>query len=143
MIHKLEEGAGARYIKFAALVLLVLGLVVLFNWRCYKNFGTAEAMDAAQVGRNLSEGKGFTTRFVRPFSVYLLTNHAGVKGLVQPDGTRPDASQLKGMHPDLANPPVYPALLSGLWKIAPSWWAIQPSILQELSGSWRIVHGSV
>lgn len=124
LIHKLEEGAGARYIKLGAIVLLVMGLVVGYNWRCFRNLGNPEAMDAAQVGRNLSEGKGFSTLFVRPFSVYLLTNHAGMK-LVSSTGDRPeDVAQLKKMHPDLSNPPLYPLLLAGLWKVVPAWWAI-------------------
>jgi 4-amino-4-deoxy-L-arabinose transferase-like glycosyltransferase len=124
LIHKLEEGAGARYIKLGALALLVVGLVLGYNWRCFRNLGTLEAMDAAQVGRNLSEGKGFSTLFVRPFSIYLLTNHAGLNPMARTNERPVDVAQLKGMHPDLANPPLYPLLLAGLWKVAPAWWAI-------------------
>ena len=32
-------------------------------------------MDAAQVARNVAEGKGFSTHFIRPFSVYLIEKH--------------------------------------------------------------------
>jgi len=124
LIHKLEEGSGARYIKIGALALLVTGLVVGYNWRCFRNLNTIEAMDAAQVGRNLSEGKGFTTHFVRPMSIYLLTNQAGLKPVATTEGRPADPARLKGMHPDLANPPLYPLLLAGLWKVAPAWWGI-------------------
>lgn len=124
LIHKLEEGTGARYIKIGALVLLLAGLAVGYNWRCFRNLSTAEAMDAAQVGRNLSEGQGFTTDFVRPLSVYLLTNHAGLKPLPAGEPLPSDLAQLKHAHPDLANPPFYPLLLAGLWKVAPAYWTI-------------------
>ena len=43
-----------------------------YNWRAFKNMGSQEAMDGAQVARNLSQGKGFTTLFIRPFSLYLV-----------------------------------------------------------------------
>ena len=47
-------------------------LLVGYNWRSFRNLGTQEAMDAAQVARNLAEGRGFTTQFIRPFSIYLV-----------------------------------------------------------------------
>ena len=124
LIHKLEEGTGARYIKLGAIVLLVLGLVVGYNWRCFRNLNNIEAMDAAQVGRNLSEGKGFSTLLVRPFSIYLLTNTAGIKPVLNTNEPPADTAQLRGLHPDLANPPLYPLLLAAWWKILPGWYAI-------------------
>ena len=33
---------------------------------------TQEAMDAAQLARNIAQGKGYTTLFIRPFSMYLV-----------------------------------------------------------------------
>lgn len=124
LIHKLEEGSGARYIKIGALILLVAGLIVGYNWRCFRNLNNIEAMDAAQVARNVSEGKGFSTYFVRPMSVYLLTNHARLAPVTTPDDQPKDTARLKSMHPDLANPPLYPLLLAGFWKVAPAWWGI-------------------
>lgn len=117
-IHKFEQGGGrGPRIIFVALVvcLLLLG----YNWRGYRNFGTQEAMDAAQVGRNLAEGQGFTTHFVRPFSIYLVKQHNQDSMKPAADGKIPDYAQLEGMHPDLANAPFYPAVLAGLMKVLP------------------------
>ena len=33
---------------------------------------TPEGMDAAQLARNIAEGRGYTTLFVRPFSLFLV-----------------------------------------------------------------------
>jgi 4-amino-4-deoxy-L-arabinose transferase-like glycosyltransferase len=110
-IHKLEIGGGTRFVRLTLVILAVLMLGVGYNWRAYKNMSTQEAMDAAQVGRNLSQGKGFTTLYVRPFSIFLLKRHARA--------TQGDPAKLKGMHPDLANPPVYPIVLAGLMKVLP------------------------
>ena len=118
LVHKFEEKGGAG--KRLAFVVLLTGIVMLcYNWRAYRNMGSQEAMDAAQVGRNLSEGKGFSTDFIRPFSVYLVMKHNRDRLVASETNSRPDFAQLKGMHPDLANPPVYPLVLGGLMKVLP------------------------
>lgn len=107
-IHKLEEGGGTRVVKVVAALLGLIALAVAYNFREFRGFSTIEAMDYAQVARNVSKGAGFTTSFVRPLSIHLIeTRHS-------------DTNSLKGSHPDLANPPVYPFLLSTVLKILPA-----------------------
>jgi hypothetical protein len=109
IIHKLEVGGGRGFLRYGLFVLAVLMLGVVYNWRSFRNMGSQEAMDAAQLARNISEGKGYNTLFIRPFSMYLLKRHSP---------TEKDAVHLKSPHPDLANPPVYPVVLAGLLKVA-------------------------
>jgi hypothetical protein len=118
LIHRFEQGGGrAPRIVFAV---LVIGILMLgYNWRGFRNLGTQEAMDAAQVGRNLAEGRGFTTQFVRPISIYLVKKHNQDRMQPTAEDTSPDYAQLEGLHPDLANPPVYPLVLAGLMKVLP------------------------
>ena len=54
LIHKLEVGAGSRYLRIVALVLGVVGLAFLYDIRAYRNLAAPEAMDAAQLARNIS-----------------------------------------------------------------------------------------
>jgi hypothetical protein len=118
VIHKIETGVGPRLFRIGAAVLLVVLLTVGYGFRGFKNMSCQEAMDAAQVGRNLSQGKGFTTLFIRPLSMYLLKKHAlDANGGVTPANA--DLTQIRGRHPDLANPPVYPLLLAGVMKVLP------------------------
>ena len=124
IIHRLEEGAGARFVKLAVLVMAVSSLFVGYNWRAYRNLGSMEAMDAAQVARNLSEGNGFSTLFIRPLSIYLITNHNAGRTIVSSATGTSDPAMLKQPHPDLANPPVYPLVLAGLMKVLPFNWEI-------------------
>ena len=98
IIHKLEVGAGMRYLRAGLSILALVMLIVGYNWRAFRNLSSQEAMDAAQVGRNLAQGKGFSTQFIRPFSIYLLRNHNA-------DKAPSDPARLKSDHPDLANPP--------------------------------------
>ena len=79
LIHKLEVGPWFRYIKFSLPCLALVLLVVGYNWRSFRNMGTQEAMDAAQVARNVSEGKGYTTLNIRPLSIYLVKTRREAK----------------------------------------------------------------
>lgn len=118
-VHKFEEKGGGG-MRLVFVVLLVGMLVVCYNWRGFRNLNNQEAMDAAQVARNLATGHGFTTHFIRPFSLTLVKNHNQDRSLTTDTNERPDFAQLKDvMHPDLANPPVYPLFLAGAMKVLP------------------------
>lgn len=108
LIHTMEEGRGARVIIFVTALLAFVALALFYDMRCFKNFSAPEAMDASQVARNIAEGRGYTTRYIRPFSMHLLREH------------RSDRDPLvTEEHPDLANPPVYPTILAGYMKATP------------------------
>ena len=119
LVHKLEVGGGMRYLRVGLAVLAVVLLVVGYNWRGFKNMATQEAMDAAQLARNIAQGKGYTTLFIRPFSMHLVKNRTLERQGPPEVGKVADLAQIKGMHPDLANPPVYPVVLAGLMKVLP------------------------
>src|SRR5690242_15286251 len=94
-----EVGESTRRGKVGVALLAFLAFAVVYDLRHFKNFATAEAMDAAQVAHNIARGKGFTTEFVRPLSFYLLRKH-------QQETKEANAARfLRGNHPDLANPP--------------------------------------
>jgi hypothetical protein len=119
LLHKLEVGGGMRYLRVALAVLAVVLLIVGYNLRAFRNMSTPEAMDAAQLARNLAHGKGYTTLFIRPFSMFLVKKHNLRTQVAQQPGKVADLAQIRGMHPDLANPPVYPVVLAALMKVLP------------------------
>src|ERR1035441_9537681 len=82
LLHKIEVGGGKRYFRIGFAVLAVVVLLGLYNLRAYRNMGTQEAMDAAQLARNIAQGKGYSTLFVRPFSMHLVTKRNREKGRV-------------------------------------------------------------
>ncbi|MFA6546196.1 MAG: hypothetical protein WCS99_17385 [Limisphaerales bacterium] len=106
MIHSFEEGAGARVVKWVGFIAAVIALAVAYDLRAYRNFSNPDAMDAAQLARNIAEGKGFTTQFIRPASLYFA-------------GQKTGAGSLTNAHPDLANAPAYPALLAAAMRVLP------------------------
>jgi len=117
-IHKLEVGTGARALRLIALSLAVLGLGIWYDIHAWRNFSSPEAMDSAQLARNISDGKGYTTLFIRPFSLYLVQSHNEAK-FSGNTNVGFDFARVKTMHPDLANAPVYPFVLAGLMKAIP------------------------
>jgi hypothetical protein len=107
-IHRLEVGGGARWVRWIAVIVGFIALAAIYNGLCFRNMTNPAAMDAAQVGRNLAEGRGYDTFNIRSLGIWLLQEHRADKSALLKDG-----------HPDLANPPVYPLLLSGLLRLTP------------------------
>jgi hypothetical protein len=123
IIHQFEEGAGRQWLVRAVAGLALLTLLFLYDFREFKNLATEEAMDAAQLARNIAEGKGFTTDCIRPFSMYLLKQKQMAD---QKPGQ--DVYRLREPHPDIANPPLYPLLLAGWMKVMPFRYEIDPNV---------------
>jgi len=130
VIYKYELGAAGASSKYAAAVIAMIGLAVWYDTTAFRNLSTQEGMDAAQLARKLSEGKGFATDFIRPFSLGLLRKHSlAQRPAAAPRAIGPtnaaatvatlDVCRLNQLHPDLANPPLYPLLLAGALKLMP------------------------
>ncbi len=119
ILHRIEVGGGMRFVRRGLAALGIILLVVGYNFRAFKNMATQEGMDAAQLARNIAQGKGYSTLFIRPFSMFLVKRHNLEKHGAPQVGKVADLSEIKGMHPDLANPPVYPVVLAGLMKVLP------------------------
>lgn len=110
-IHKLEVGEGRRYLPILTGILIFVAVLLMYNLRESSSFASVEAMDAAQIARNLADGKGFSTHFIRPLSLKLVEEN-------RPE-EREDPMLLEGNHPDLANAPLWPALLAIAMKTLP------------------------
>ncbi len=117
LIHKLETGRGV--LRLVVIILLVGVVCGLYDLRCFRNMAAPDAMDAAQLARNIARGHGYTTESIRPFSIHLLREKAD-------DPSGKDPARIIGPHPDLANAPVYPVMLAGLMKVAPFRFEIPP-----------------
>src|SRR4051812_28293226 len=106
LIHKLEGTQGLRTLKLLIFVLGCASLLIAYDVRCARNMNAPTAMDAAQLARNIAQGRGYTTDCIRPLSIYLIKkqNH---------DASDKDPARLNRNHPDISNPPVYPIVLAG------------------------------
>ena len=118
-LHRLGTGRGMRFFRVSLAAMAVVVLIGGYNWLAFRNLATQEALDAAQVGRNIAQGRGYTTLFIRPLSMFLVKKHNLETRGVSPAGKVADLAEIRSMHPDLANPPVYPVVLACLMKVLP------------------------
>ena len=131
-IHKYEVGAGRKLVMRLVGLLAMIALAIFYNLAAFQNMFSPEGMDAAQLARNISEGKGFTTDCIRPLSLHLIyqraTNVMAASERPTTTNALPSAleqtwiDRLQVRHPDLANPPLYPLLLAGALKLNPYGW---------------------
>ena len=119
LIHILDVGAGSRVVRVLMIMTIFCGRCLWADLRDYQNFSTPEAMDSAQLARNISEGRGYTTDFIRPLSLFLVKRWNEARSAGKPAAPNADFARLETGHPDLANTPVYPLLLAGLMKVLP------------------------
>lgn len=105
-IHSMEEGGGAKVLKAFLGVLAFVFAVLLYNVREFQNLGTQEAMEQAQLARNIAQGKGYVTDVIRPLDLFVLQQHQ-----------KSDKLTVTLPQPDLANAPAYPWLLAQWMKL--------------------------
>jgi hypothetical protein len=113
LITEMESTAGRRLLWAFACCLALAGLVIWYDIWSYRGFSAPEAMDTAQVARNLADGHGYATQCIVPLRFYLMKS----KGQVV-IATQTALGQRGGYYADLGNPPVYPTVLAGLMKLA-------------------------
>ena len=71
-MHWLEIGAGARWIRLAAILAGTFGLSLLVAWKQFHGPASEATLRQADVGRQLANGHGFTTLVNFPQSVAVL-----------------------------------------------------------------------
>ena len=103
-VWHVELGRGKRVVLWVLVGLVAVALALVYAALQFRGLEQREAMDMAQLARNLARGEGYTTSLIRPLSLWQLREFA------------PDHKQRLMDHPDLINPPVYPAVLAGVFK---------------------------
>jgi hypothetical protein len=71
MVHLLEAGELAVWIKRAAAAIAIIALA-LFYISNFRGLATSQAMDQAQIGREIASGHGWRTNFIRPRALGML-----------------------------------------------------------------------
>ena len=100
LVYNVEVGLGLRIVQGVLYAFLIGILMVGFTAKRFAGLKDAEAMDQAQLARNLMEKHQLVTQNIRPASMWYLI-----------ENSRQHAPQME-QHPDIVNEPLYPALLS-------------------------------
>lgn len=104
-VHWLELGTGARWTRRLA---VVLGVLILSVWIAYKQFHgpqTETTLAQAVVGRQLADGRGYTTLVNYPQSAAWVQNHRG--------------RWTDAPFPELHSAPLYPIAIAATLKLLP------------------------
>ena len=100
LVYNVEVGSGLRLIRGSLYILGLLSVMLLFTATHFRGLKEAEAMEYAQLGRNLLQTHRLQTQVIRPASIWYLI-----------ENSRAHNPQMQA-HPDIIHPPLYPALLA-------------------------------
>jgi hypothetical protein len=106
LIHWLERGPGARWIRMGALLVCGFALSCLVAWRQFHGAATEMTLAQADLGRQVAAGEGFTTHVNYPQAVAFL----GARG-VHFDSARP--------YPEVYQAPLYALVIAGALRLLP------------------------
>ncbi len=80
-IHSLEQGNLAPFIRGLVIAVVIVAVALgLLGWK-FRGFAAPEAMDQAQVAREISRGHGWSTQFIRPLAVWQIEKNLGTQAL--------------------------------------------------------------
>lgn len=100
MVYNIEVGIGMRLIRRILYVFFVVAIMLLYTATQFRGLDNAQAMDMAQLGRNVAAGAGYKTLSIRPLSIWMMTSKQVSYDL------------RSRYHPDPLNPPLYPLMLA-------------------------------
>ena len=118
-IHWLEIGAGARWLRLAAVLAVSLALSLRVAWTQFRGPLTEATLIQADMGRQLANGQGFTTK----------VNYPQTAAVMLARGVRFEADRL---YPELHHAPLYSLAIAAALRVVPagvreSWFAAAPA----------------
>ena len=127
LVYNMDVGIGLRLIKLGLYLLFVLIVMLLYTATQFRGLKQAEAMDYAQLGRNLMQQKQMITQCVRPLSMWYLI-----------EKSRHHDSRINN-HPDILHPPLYPTLLAAGFKISRAPFVTEKPVSVFPAEQWVII----
>jgi hypothetical protein len=120
LIFRLDVGADLGPFRLFVFSVVVLMVILLYTGTQFYGLHDAEVMDAGQLARNLSRGRGYVTQNIRPLEIWYL-NSIG----------RPPLDPKANTQPELWSPPVYPMVLSMVFGVL-------PPDFEVVNGAWTL-----
>ncbi|HRI81207.1 MAG TPA: hypothetical protein PLF88_02130 [Opitutaceae bacterium] len=107
LIHWLELGGGARWVRLAAVLLLTLLVSLRVAWTQFQGPASEAVLVQADVGRQLARGEGFTTQ----------VNYPQTAAVLEKRGQGFDAKQA---YPELHQAPLYSLVIAAGLAVLPA-----------------------
>src|SRR3954452_17512866 len=106
LIHWLEIGGGARWIRVGALLAATVALSLLISWRQFHGPNSEPTLAQADTGRQIAAGAGFSTLVNFPQSAAVLKQRG-----IRFDPQRP--------YPELHQAPLYSVVIAAGLRLLP------------------------
>jgi 4-amino-4-deoxy-L-arabinose transferase-like glycosyltransferase len=73
-VRDIDAGRTAQVLKIGMFSVVLIGMTLLYFMVQFKGLANENAMDQAQIARSLVSGEGFTTRYIRPLAIRVLSD---------------------------------------------------------------------
>jgi len=107
VVYSIDTGTGLKIIRTTLYSLTVIVLLMLYTATQFRGLTSEEAMDYAQLGRNMSLNNGMVTKCVRPLSMWKISERTE------------NQNPMIGNHPDLYHPQPTPPYSPLVLKFSP------------------------
>ena len=69
VLHAFEQGKLAKWVLRIVICVVLVGLALFWLLNKFNGFSVPDAMDQAQIARQIASGEGFTTKYARPLAL--------------------------------------------------------------------------
>jgi hypothetical protein len=104
VVNALETGRGRQIILGVLVGAITLGSLFVHGKHTFRGLSEPEAMEHAQLARNLARGNGFRTQCLRPVDFWYTRTKAGKE-------------YAANSYPDIRSAPGFPVLLAGVFSV--------------------------
>jgi hypothetical protein len=105
LVYQMDAGTGRKVVQAVLFALFAVAMATLYTFSNFQGLRDARAMDEAQLARNHALRGQLVTQSVVPLSIGRLA------------ARNPVGAGAVREHPDLLHPPVWPVMLSGIFRI--------------------------
>lgn len=84
-LHAFDQGRASLWIRRVIVTVLMVLIAVMWFALKFNGFSVPEAMDQAQIGRQIAQGKGYTTLYARPLAMHLGLARTGQMTVPMPE----------------------------------------------------------
>ncbi len=102
-LHAFEQGAAAVWLRRALVTTIIAAIAAIWLFVKFNGFNNPEAMDQAQIARQIASGQGYTTLYARPLALHVMLARTG---------------QIKSPLPDVSQAPLGPLINAAVLKIS-------------------------
>jgi hypothetical protein len=77
LVHTFEQGSFVVWLRRLIIAIIFIVVAVLWVGMKFNGFGDRDAMDQAQIGRQIASGQGYSTLYARPLALHVMLARTG------------------------------------------------------------------